>query len=225
MVNNIIFSKIENRLEKFLIYKNEFKLTGDNYELVLFIPNESSFSQSNYTLLLSAKKLNALSQRDILMQLLSNFHDNLEPIYYNAISRINIINTNDSFVKNLKFIFPVKNHMIEINDIAVGGVNIEHGILIKPSILDKLIEGKILVLEIKSSEGAKFLKALIVKINQSFEVVYLTDLGINELKFNLDNLNANYISLIEKYTEQYMLDVNMMGKVYYDDIIRVSHFY
>ncbi|MHA3787583.1 hypothetical protein ACX0HA_05170 [Flavobacterium hauense] len=223
MVNTTIFKIIENRLEKFLIYKNDFRLSGENYDLILFIPNDS-YLEPNYTLLVSAKRLNALSQRDILMELLSNFQNNLQPNLYNSISRVNIINSNDSFVKNLKFMFPIKNRLVEINDIAIGGVNVERAIFVKPLILDKLVEGKILGIEIRSNDEIKVVKALVVKINHAYDVTYLTDIGIREIAINLNDLRADYNSLIKKYSEEYLVENKMIGKVNYDDILRVSDF-
>src|SRR5437899_1326591 len=114
MVETILIHTILKQLEKYLIRKNNFRLLGDTYDLILFVPSDKYLSDAKYSLMLSAMKLNNLYQKDVIKELLNDFKAILKFEEYNSISRLNIIHSEDPFVKNLKFAFAIRTEVIEI---------------------------------------------------------------------------------------------------------------
>lgn len=175
MVESKILYTILKRLEKYLIRKNNYQLSGDNYDLILFIPSDKYLSDAKYSLLISAEPLNHLHQKDVIRELLYDFKDVLMYDEYNAISRIQIIHSEDPFVKNLKLVFGFREEIIEINEIPVGGVRIDYAFLIKSLVLDKLIENKALIVEVKSkNDRTETINMGVIRIEQNYDVVCYT---------------------------------------------------
>ena len=104
MVKTTLIDKILKRLERYIIKKNNFHLDGDNFDMVLFVPSDKYLSDTKYSLLISANKFNNFKQKEIIKDLLTDFKEALNSEEYNAISRLNIIHSEDPFVKNLKFV-------------------------------------------------------------------------------------------------------------------------
>ena len=168
MVKTNLIDKILKRLEKYIIRKNDFHLVGDNFDLVLFVPSDKYLSDTKYSLLISAKKLDNFKQKEVIKDLLTDFKEALNPEEYNAISRLNIINSEDPLVKNLKYVFAYRQPIFEINDIPVGGVNIDHAFLVKSLTLDKLIENQALTLEVKNNNNEiETINAEIIRIDKN----------------------------------------------------------
>src|ERR1700722_1371320 len=103
MVETIYIHKILKELEKYFIRKNNYRLSGDNYDLILFVPSDKYSSESKLSLIISAQIFNNFNQKEVIWELLNEFKKTLESEEYNSITRLNIIHSEDPFVKNLKF--------------------------------------------------------------------------------------------------------------------------
>ncbi len=182
MVETKFIHTILKRLEKYLIRRNNFNLLGDTFDLILFVPSDKYLSDAKYSLIVSAKALNTLHQKEVIRELLNDFKTVLKFDEYNAISRLNIIHTEDPFVKNLKFIFGIRNEIIEINEFIVGGVKIDNAFLVKSLVLDKLIEHHALTVEIKTENNqSETINMGVIRIENNFDVVYFTGKGLREM--------------------------------------------
>jgi len=177
--NELLLNKIVTNLEKYLIVKSNFKLIGNNYDLIFFVANDDNLLNSTYSLVISAKTLNRYTEKDILMDLFQLLKDNLTPAEYTSVYKLNVIHTSDPFVKNMNFIFEPfkeKRKITEIIDLSIGSVYIQYGYLLKSLILDNLFQNKNVTILLKDDSQ---LKTKIVGIQNNFKVE--TSDGIIEL--------------------------------------------
>jgi hypothetical protein len=224
MVETKFIHTILKRLEKYLIRKNDFYLSGDTYDLILFIPSDKYLSDAKYSLMISARKLNNLHQKDIIKELLNDFKEVLKFEEYNSISRLNIIHSEDPFVKNLKSVFAFREEMIEINEILVGGVQIDFAYLVKSLVLDRLVENTALAIEIRTQGNQKeVINAGIIRIEHNFDVVYYTGRGLREIwKPDMTDEQKENAEALKKKSEDYLILNHYIGKTRLDDILKVK---
>ena len=223
MVKTNLIDKILKRLEKYIIRKNDFHLVGDNFDLVLFVPSDKYLSDTKYSLLISAKKLDNFKQKEVIKDLLTDFKEALNPDEYNAISRLNILHSEDPLVKNLKFVFAYRQPIIEINDIPVGGVNIDYAFLARSLTLDKLIENHALILEIKNSDNQiETINAGIIRIDNNYDVVYYTGQGLREILKPKNDEQKAKSAMLKTQNESYLVQNNYISKIKLDNIVNVA---
>ena len=223
MVETKFIHTILKRLEKYLIRKNNFHLTGDTYDLILFVPSDKYLSDAKYSLMVSAKKLNQLHQKDVIKELLNDFKEVLKFDEYNSISRLNIIHSEDPFVKNLKLVFAFREEVIEINEIPVGGVRIDFAFLVKSLVLDKLVGNRALTVEIKTQENqVATINAGVIRIENNFDVVYYTGKGLREMwKPDMTDEQKKNAAILKEKSEEYLMEHDYVGKTPLDDILKV----
>ncbi len=216
-------NKLRLQLEKFLIKKNDFQLLGETYDLILLIPADRYSTDIKYSLVVSAKTLNAIHQREVIKDILTYFKETLDSNEYNSITRINVINTEDPLVRNLKMMFGFREEAYELNDITVGGIRISFAYLIKSLILDKLIEGNALKLQIIYPEGnIGDVNAGIIRIERDFSIIYYTGKGLRELwRQDMSNEEKEQANAIKNSPEHHLIENNFVAKVRLDDIIKV----
>ena len=215
--------KLLRELEKFLIKKNEFHLSGETYEIILLIPTEKYSPDSKYSLVLSAKALNDFSQKDVIREIFTSFKEALDVNEYNSITRINVIHTADPLVKGLKMMFGFREEMFELNNITVGGVNIDFAYLIKSLVLDKLIEGRALSLEIIDPEGNPgTIKAGIIRIDRDYKVVYYTGKGLKAIFApDMSEKERSVAERLKNENETYLIQHNYISSKKLDEIVKV----
>ena len=157
--NESLLNKVINNLEKYLIVKSNYKLIGNNYDLIFLVANnEKDLLNTTYSLIISSIILNRYNQRDVIMDLFQILKDNLTPIEYTSVFKLNIIHTSDPFVKNINFLFEPfkeKRKITEIIDFSVGNVYIRYGYLLKSLILDDLFQNKNVTFILKNEEQIK----------------------------------------------------------------------
>ncbi len=223
MVETKFIHTVLKRLEKYLIRKNNLQLNGETYDLILFIPSDKYLSDVKYSLLISYNKLNNLNQKDVIKELLNDFKEILKFDEYNAISRLNILHSEDPFVKNLKSIFRLREQLIEINDIPVGGVQIDSAYLVKSLVLDKLIENRALTLEILNQDRIRqTINAGIIRIEENYDVVYYTGKGLREIfQTDMTNEQRKIAEALKLNSEQYLIDNEYIGKTNIANILKV----
>lgn len=212
------------QLEKFLIKKNNFHLLGYSYDLILFVPTDYFALETKFSLLISANKLNHLNQKETIRELFLNFKEALTDDEYNSISRISILHSEDSFVKNLKFVFNIREKIFEINNLTIGGVQLEHAYFIKSLILDKMIENNALQMQIINKKGQNMLiPAGIIRIEPNFNVIYYTGKGLREL-FNTDRLSEQNLntSPLTKERERDLIDHEYINFIHFDNISKIE---
>jgi hypothetical protein len=222
MVKMKLINKILKSLEKYLLKKNNFQLSGENYDLILFTPVDKFRADTKYSLLISARRFNKLQQREVIKDLLTYLKDVLESDEYNAIARLNIIHSDDLFVKNLKFAFPYRQDILEINNIFIGEANIDYAFLVKSLILDSLKEGQALTLEIVNHDKIDFINAGIIRVDNNYEIIYYTGKGLREI-FKSDMTDKEKINAeqLKKTTETDLIRSGYIAKIAIDNVVRV----
>lgn len=223
MVDKIIIHTVLKRLEKYLVKKNNFQLSGETYDLILFIPSDRYQSNNKFSLLISFNKLNNLNQKDVIKELLTDFKDVLKFEEYNAISRLNIVHSEDPFVKNLKFVFAFREQILEINDIPIGGVQIDFAYLVKSLVLDKLIPNRALKMEILNEDNVRqTVNAGIIKIEKTFDVLYYTGKGLREMwKPDMTDVEKDKAENLKSKSENFLIQNQFIAKTNLDKIIKV----
>jgi len=224
MVELHFIHTILKRLEKYLIKNNDFHLFGDNYDLILFIPSDKYLSDAKYSLLISAKSLNNLQQKDVIKELLNDFKGVLKFDEYNAISRLNILHSEDPFVKNLKFVFGFREEVIEIKETAIGGVTLDFGYYVKSLVLDKLIENNALVVEVKDQDNKLVtINAGIIRIETNFDVVHYTGKGLREIwRPEMNEEERKKAEVLKEKSEEFLMQNDYIHKTPLDNIRKVK---
>lgn len=224
MVTTTLVDSVLKGLEKNLVKMNDFRLLGENYDLILFIPSEKYTSGAKYSLVLSYKGFNKLSQREAIKSILNTLKESLRNEEYNEISRINLIHSEDAFVKNLKYMFNLRESVMEINNVVVGGINIEYGFLMKPLILDKLVEGRALVLEVLDENNLlQTINAGIIRIEKNFDVVYYTGKGLREIWGTAQKTQEekDVAENLKNESEEFLISHSYINKINIDKILKV----
>jgi hypothetical protein len=215
-------NKVLRTLEKYLLKKNDFQLTGENYDLILVTPIDKYRADTKYALLISAKRFNNLRQKEVIKDLLTYFKEAVEPNMYSNISRINIIHSEDPIVKNLKFAFPYRQEILEINNIYIGEANIDYAFLVKSLLLDTLIENRAVTLEILNHGKIGIINAGILMINSNYEIVYFTGKGLREMcKPDMTDVEKINAENLRKMTETDLIGSEHIAKIGIDNIVRV----
>ena len=137
---------------------------------------------------------------------------------YLSISTVDILSTQDNFVKNINFMFSQVSEDISIDDITVGGRYIDFGYLIHSKILEKLVAGRAVHFQIKSQYGD--IPAGIKSIDENFDVLYYTGKGLREIYPNFEQTieqkeNAEFL---KNKTDDYLLQNQYLAKIKLSDI-------
>jgi len=180
MVTEKVTDRIRTVLEMFFIQKNHFDLNGSSYDLILVEPKEGS----KVYLTISASFFDRQSKTESTKEVLIFFKQNMKTNEYLSISTINILNSQDSFVKNINFIFSQVNEDILIQDYTVGGRYIEYGYLIHSKILEKLFIGQTAHIQLKGK--FETIPAGIKRIDEKYNIVYYTGKGLRNIFSNSD---------------------------------------
>lgn len=174
MVNTELIPAVRKQLEKFLLEKNNFQLRGQTYDLILLVPSDRYAMDTKYSLLVSSIQFDNVERKSAIADLLTFFKESLSLHYYNLITRVDFIHSEDPFVKSMKMVFAFNQPLFVINNVYVAGVNIEFGYLIKSQILDKLIENDATTIVYEEHGKVIYENAGIIKMNRNFELVYYT---------------------------------------------------
>lgn len=224
MVDSKLIHTILKRLEKYLIKRNDFNLLGDTFDLILFVPSDKYLSNTKYSLIISAKSLNNLHQKDVIREILIDFKKVLKFDEYNSISRLNIIHSEDPFVKNLKLVFGFREEIIEINEIPIGGVRIDFAYLVKSLVLDKLIRNIALIVEIMTHDNKiETINVGVIRIENNFDVVYYTGKGLREIwNPDMTDEQKEIATQLKQRPENYLLKHGFISKTPFDNILKVK---
>lgn len=224
MVEAKFIQTVLKRLEKYLIRKNNFHLNGDTFDLILFVPTDKYVSDAKYSLIISAKCLNTFPQKEVIRELLYDFKGILKFDEYNAISRLNIIHSDDPIVKNLKLVFGLRENIIEINKIPIGGIRIDYALLVKSLVLDRLIENTVLIVEIKNeNDQREIINMGVIRIEENFDVVYYTGMGLREIyKPDMTYEEQIIAEKLKQKSEDYLMQHHYIRKIQLDNILKVE---
>jgi hypothetical protein len=218
MVESIYINKIIRKLEKYLIRKSGYSLRGENYALIILLPSDKFSYEGRYSLLISSETLDHINQKVIIKELLTEFKQSLLFEEYNSISRLNIINSGDPMVKNLSLIFPYREKIITLNNMEIGGVQIDFAYILKSLILDKLIFNQAVVFELM--DGQK-MKAGIKRIDSNFDIIHYTQKGLEEIWPQVPNISQETIEYLRAQEEEYLFENKYLAKTSIDIIERI----
>lgn len=223
MVNNTFTQKLIKLLEKYLIEKNNFQLNGNTYDLILLVPWDRFSSNGKFSLLLSAKILDKYNEKDLIREMFGIFLNNISSEEYSLISRISIIHSNDSFVKNLKSVFAFREQVVEINQFLIGGVEIDFAILLKSLVLDRLKKGSIYQISLKNKNNIiERINTGIIKIGEDFSTFILTRKGLDG--FDVASLEFEHLIdkiCIDKKQLNEFVEIDYIRKIPFDNIIQI----
>lgn len=225
MVVTKFIHTILKRLERYLIRLNNFQLNGRSYDLILIVPSDKYRYDSKYSLILSAEHLNTLNQREVIHDLLNDFKNTLQPEEYSALSRINILNTNDPFVKNLKLVFGFREEIIEINEIPVGEISIDFAFLVKSLVLDKLIANRAVVAEIETENHiSQTINMGPIKVEPNYDVVYYTPQGLRKISTpNKTDTNEMEVDQLSESKIKELIECGDIAKIQLEKILKIIH--
>jgi hypothetical protein len=219
MVETIFIHKILKQLEKYFIRKSNFRLLGSTYDLILFIPSDKYLSDAKYSLMVSSKIFNTQNQKDVIKELLIDFKEHLEFDEYNTISRINILHTEDTFVKNINFVFSYRHPVTEISNMPIGGIKIDYAFFVKSLVLDKLIENNAVVIQL--SDG-RTMNVGIIRMEQNFNVVLYTAKGLRDIfKTDMTIQERDRANSLKNKSEDFLIAQEFITKIPLDSIEKI----
>lgn len=226
MVTTIsIIHKTVKALEKYFLLKNNFRLTGESYDLIMFLPSDKFASDTKYSLLVSAEILDKLNQKSATTELLEAIKPDLDFNEYNSISRVNILDSNEPIVKNLKLVFGFRQEIFEINrEYIIGGVNIEFAYIVKSLVLDKLVIGNAITAEVLENGQRKVINAGIIRIEKDYKVVYYTGKGLRQLfgqEGDAHESNTSTSLYTRPKGESHLIEKGYISSIPLDNIIRI----
>ncbi|RZJ76280.1 MAG: hypothetical protein EOO45_02825 [Flavobacterium sp.] len=223
MVRNIFFSGVKRELEKFLIKKNNFQLSGETYDLILFEPSDEYVPEPKYTLSLSSVRFNNAVQRDLIKELLEHLKQKLSIFDYNSISRIKVYDSMDPYVNNLKTLtaFPGE-ETLELNGIRIGGAQIT-GYLLKSTLLKKLMPGNRLIFELRDKlHNGNGSTVKIIRIEEDYDIVCYTLKAINQIEnLIIEEDLANYVNGIDVGLEEELVNSYYIVRINLDSVENV----
>lgn len=215
MVANLTISKILRFFEKYLIAHTDYQL-GINYDLMLLIPEHSTY-QAKYSWVISSKVLDDISQKDFIADVLDKLRKILSREEYLSIARVNKLNSQDSLIKDVNFLYPFDQEITEINDPQIRDIyQIERGILLRSRILNKIKSGRATTITL--TDG-KRINAGIISIDNKFFIKHWTGKGLREL-FAPDR-NEQEVATGEKIKakgEAYLIENQYIAFTNLDDI-------
>lgn len=103
---------------------------GKKYSLVLLIPSEPLSNYAKWSLIVSAPWLDKRNQKDVILELLAIFKQNLTKEDMISLSRINLIKSNDNVVKSFNAAIRTDWSFGTLKDINFFGVQIDYAILL-----------------------------------------------------------------------------------------------
>jgi hypothetical protein len=217
--SDTIIRKIIKELDRYFIKLEDFSLKGASYDIILSIPEPSAYLEK-YRWVISAEVLNNKHEREVISDLLVQFKKVLNESEYASIAQINVLNSNNPLVRNLNFMFPYKRD-VELTNIAVGGVQIEHGFILRSNFLDNVIEGHAITI-LHKDQG--LMNVGVIEMKQDFTLKCWTAKALREL-FNpnmgvIDQVDADQIKL---RTEEFHIENELVVLISFEDIIRVEN--
>lgn len=177
MVANLAISKTLRFFEKYLIEYAGYQL-GVNYDLILLIPEYSTYG-AKYSWLISAQLLDDINQRDFIQDVLGKLKQSLSQEEYLSIARVNKLNSANSLIKDINFLYPFDQEITEINDSQIRDTyQIERAILLRSRILSKIRFPKAVTITLIDG---KRINAGIISIDENFIIKHWTGKGLREL--------------------------------------------
>jgi hypothetical protein len=169
MVNQPILSAIIRRLELYLLRQNDYRLTGESYDLILFV--EAGWpGKQEYNLLLSARLLDNRSQREVIHALLSDFRRIPSYQEFAVISGLTILKSTSQFVRDAKRVFSFRTSFSK-PVVEVSGYELElsdepsrRGLFVRSTLLEQLKANAIVEVQF-SSDGDLANQLRIIELN------------------------------------------------------------
>jgi hypothetical protein len=104
---------------------------GKKYSLVMLLTNVPYSNFPNWSLIVSAPWLDRVFQKDAILGLLKVFNETLVKDELMRITRINFLNSNDSFVRSINSAFTVEGSSKHLNGVNINGIQIDNAILLE----------------------------------------------------------------------------------------------
>jgi hypothetical protein len=218
MVEQIVVNSIIKELEKFLIKKSNYRLNGENFDLILLIPTDKYSFDNKFSLYLSSAVLNKFSQKEIIMELLTDFKNYLTIQDYTALSRINILNNQEPFVRNMNLTYGFRESIIQLEDTYIGDVKIDFAFLLKSLVLDKLIMNRAVLLELYNGQK---MNAGIKRIEPNFDIVHYIGKGLKEM-WKPEVIHKGRAEFLKSQEEDYLFSNNYLSKIPLDKIAKIT---
>jgi hypothetical protein len=223
MVEVSFMEKVVKRLERYLIQKNGFRLQGLKYDLILFSTIDRYFLPDRYSLMLSSAVLDHSSLWDVAFELFSDMKKVLSGEEYLAVSNINVIHSDDPFVKKISRLYGSREPLVEIRDEIIAGTEIEFAYLVNSSLLGKLVEGKALAAEILCGDSVSTINMGIIRIESNFDVVYYTGKGLREIfRPELTGDEKEHADFLKTQPEAFLIEHQYVSKIAFDSILKIE---
>lgn len=202
-------------LEAYYVSKNGYKLNGTGYDLILLVPAEST-GLIKYSWLISGKILDNIPQTKIVSDIFQLIKGVLSIEEYATISRINVINSSHPFIRNVNFVVPGNDEMVQFNNQNIGGVDLDQAILLRPKFLKKAKEGNAVTFILNTG---KKINAGIISIDKNLKIKHYTGKGLREIYGEqLPNFNKERAKELKSKSENYLITNEYIGFTNFNDI-------
>jgi hypothetical protein len=208
-------NKVTRILEAYFIHKNGYRLSGASYDLILLIPAESS-GVVKYSWIISSRLFLVMPETTIVSELFTMIKGALSSEEFATIARINVIQYNNPFVRNVNFVVPGDSEMVQFNNQNIGGVDLNQAILIRSNFLKKAKEGSAVTFVVTNNRKVN---AGIISIDKKFKIKHYTRKGLDEIfGQRLPNFNVQRANDLKLKSETYLIQHEYIGFTEMKDI-------
>jgi hypothetical protein len=158
MVNQPILDAVIRRLELYFLRENNYRLTGESYDMILFV-EAGWYGNREYDLLLSAKLFDNRSQRNVIHTLLTDIRSIPSYQGFHLLSGLNILKSDSKLVRNTRQTFNFRTSfskpVIEVTgyDLELGDEPSRGGLYVRSTLLEQLKENEIVEIQFSSDGG------------------------------------------------------------------------
>lgn len=215
MVANIVIHKVEKVLEKYLLQKNDFVLKGYDFDLILLKHINSAYLEK-YAWIVSSKHLDHIEREVFILDIFVLLKEILPFKEYSSVYSINKLKSTDQTVAKVNEALPFKGDYIDVNQLTVGSLEVEKGILIRSKVLPNLKERSAVTLILTS--GVR-MNAGIISMSPDFVIKYYTGKGLREMfPQEPDQTAMQHAKYLEMQNDDFLVAQGYLDFVPFDTI-------
>lgn len=204
--------QVRKALEAFYIRENDYSIDGSTFSLILFIPLVQHSDGFKYNLILSAPKLDNYPKKQIITKVFSWFSSQLTEGEQAKIESLIVLSSKAPFVKQVEALNPLKEEFKEIRSIEVADAQIDYGILVTSTLLEKARPNRAIVATLNNGISVSM---GVDQIDENFKISFYTGKALREM-FAYNNQDDSEKQNAERLKQLNKAQLKKLG--YYDQI-------
>ncbi len=170
MVKQSTLDTLVSGLERYFLRRNDFRLTGDSYDLVMLA--ESSASYQSYNLFVSAKMLDSGIHREVVREILASFRRISDFNAFSLINSLQILRSDSTFVKQARRTLLERTTpwqpIYEGHNLELEGELFNSLLFVRPYLLERLRVGAEVKLEVDDQNYPRVFPVRVMQLSHDF---------------------------------------------------------